>query len=67
METPLDEMVARLNIRHFRTLLTTESDEVKRATLFRLLAEEEWKLAAMRSACHANRSPTTLFDAEDPI
>ena len=39
--------VAILNIEHFRTLLTTETDESKRQTLLRLLAEEEATLAEL--------------------
>jgi len=46
-------VVARLNIDHFRQLLTTEPEGPKRQTLLRLLAEEEAKLAA----------PTKLPDA----
>ena len=43
----MDRTVARLNIEHYRKLLETETDEKKRATLTRLLAEEEAKLAAL--------------------
>jgi hypothetical protein len=43
----MDRTVARLNIEHFRKLLAQETDETKRQTLLRLLAEEEAKLAAM--------------------
>jgi hypothetical protein len=41
--------VARLNIEHFRKLLAEETDEAKRRTLLRLLAEEEAKLAALKN------------------
>ena len=41
----MDRTVADLNIAHFRKLLETETDSVKRETLQRLLAEEEAKLA----------------------
>lgn len=41
--------IARLNIAHFRKLLTNEIDQTKRATLLRLLAEEEAKLAERES------------------
>jgi hypothetical protein len=34
-----------LNIAHFKRLLSTETDPVKRQTIERLLAEEEAKLA----------------------
>ncbi len=43
----MDRTVARLNIDHFRTLLARETDESKRRTILRLLAEEEAKLAAL--------------------
>jgi hypothetical protein len=42
-----DKKVARLNIERFRKLLSTETDEAKRQTILRLLAEEEAKLAAI--------------------
>lgn len=42
---PMDRVVARLNIEHYRRLLATELDEAKRRALQRLLAEEEAKLA----------------------
>jgi len=40
----MDRTVADLNIAHFKKLLETETDSVKRETLQRLLAEEEAKL-----------------------
>jgi hypothetical protein len=43
-EAAVDKTVADLNIAHFRKLLSTEVDPVKRQTLERLLAEEEAKL-----------------------
>jgi len=42
----VDRKVARLNVEHFRKLLATETDQIKRRTLSRLLAEEEAKLAS---------------------
>jgi len=39
--------IARLNIAHFRRKLTTVQDDVTRQTIFRLLAEEEAKLATL--------------------
>ncbi|MBJ7403389.1 MAG: hypothetical protein JHD07_08865 [Bradyrhizobium sp.] len=39
-----DEFVARANIEHYRRLLQTEEDDAKRATIERLLSEEEQKL-----------------------
>ena len=41
----MDRSVARLNIEHYRRLLANETDETRRRTLMRLLAEEEAKLA----------------------
>jgi hypothetical protein len=41
----MDKTVAELNIQHFKKLLETETDPVKRQTLQRLLTEEEAKLA----------------------
>ena len=43
----MDKAVAQLNIEHYRKLLSTETDQTKRTTLQRLLAEEEAKLAAL--------------------
>ena len=43
----MDRTVARLNIEHFRNLLSKETDETKRRTILRLLAEEEAKLASI--------------------
>lgn len=40
----MDRTVADLNIVHFKKLLSTEVDPVKRQTLERLLAKEEAKL-----------------------
>jgi len=41
----MDRSVARLNIEHYRRLLAAETDETRRQTLLRLLAEEEAKVA----------------------
>jgi len=41
----MDRTVADLNIAHFKKLLETETDPVKRETLQRLLAAEEARLA----------------------
>jgi len=43
----MPKTIARLNIKHFRKLLTQETDGTKRETLRRLLAEEKAKLAAV--------------------
>lgn len=43
----MDRTIARLNIEHYRQRLSIETDEQKRQTLQRLLAEEEAKLAML--------------------
>ncbi len=43
----MDKFVARLNIDHYRKLLTIEQDAARRRELLRLLADEEAKLAAL--------------------
>lgn len=40
----MDRTVASLNIEHYKRLLATETDEQRRQTLLKLLAEEEAKL-----------------------
>ena len=44
----MDRTVARLNIEHYRRLLAKETDETRRQTIMRLLAEEEAKLHDMQ-------------------
>jgi hypothetical protein len=39
--------IARLNVEHFRHMLATESDPVKRDTIAKLLAEEEAKMRSL--------------------
>jgi hypothetical protein len=39
--------IVQLNIEHYRRLLETETDESKRQTIAKLLAEEEAKLAKL--------------------
>ena len=46
-EDPVPKTIAHLNVQHFRKLLAQETDDTKRRTLLRLLAEEEAKLAAL--------------------
>ena len=46
----MDKIVARLNIKHFRKLLTEELDQTKQQTIRQLLAEEEEKLRALWDA-----------------
>jgi hypothetical protein len=43
----MDKIVARLNIKHFRKLLTQELDQTKQQMVIRLLAEEEEKLRVL--------------------
>jgi hypothetical protein len=45
-----DTMVARLNVEHFRKILSEEIDETKRQTLLQLIAEETAKLSALSPA-----------------
>ena len=40
----MDELIAKLNIEHFKKKLDKETDEAIRQTLLTLLAEEEAKL-----------------------
>jgi hypothetical protein len=42
-----ERTITELNIRHYRKLLTTETDPGKRQTITTLLAEEETKLAGL--------------------
>lgn len=42
---PSARVIIELNIKHYRELLKTECDARKRATILKLLAEEEQKLA----------------------
>jgi hypothetical protein len=44
MEGGIERTITRLNIEHYKKLLENETDEPKRQTLLRLLAEEEAKL-----------------------
>jgi hypothetical protein len=50
MEGGIEKTVIRLNIEHFKKLLENETDESKRQTLMRLLAEEEAKLRSLAEA-----------------
>lgn len=45
----VDQTIAKLNIEHFRRLLKTETDPVKRATINHLLEEEEAKLRSINA------------------
>ena len=47
MEGGIERTVTRLNIGHYKKLLENETDETKRQTLMRLLAEEEAKLRSL--------------------
>lgn len=52
----MDRTIARLNIEHYRRLIAQETDETRRQTLQRLLAEEEAKLASLESQEKRNRT-----------
>jgi hypothetical protein len=43
----MPDWIARANIEHFKKLLETEKDPVKRSVIERELAEEEQRLAAL--------------------
>lgn len=50
MDASQDQMkisIAEMNVEHFRKLLTTDLDEVRRSTVQRLLSEEEAKLVRL--------------------
>lgn len=64
----MDRTVARLNIEHFHALLENETDAPMRSTLFRLLAEEEAKLAKFNAQPEqknlwARSTPASVSDA----
>jgi hypothetical protein len=42
-----ERTIIELNLRHYRALLTTETDPAKRQTIATLLSEEEAKLAVL--------------------
>ena len=50
----MDRFIARHNVEHFRNQLATETDDAKRRTLLRLLADEEAKLAALEDTLKRN-------------
>jgi hypothetical protein len=52
--------ISRLNIDHYRRLLATDTDESKRQTVMRLLAEEEAKLSKKIEECVPDRSNRRL-------
>jgi hypothetical protein len=47
--SPSVRMIIELNVRRYREILKTESDQSKRRTIVQLLAEEEAKLAKLSS------------------
>jgi hypothetical protein len=47
MDGGVERTVTRLNIEHYKKLLESETDEPRRQTLLRLLAEEEAKLRGL--------------------
>jgi hypothetical protein len=44
----MPDQIAKANIEHFKKLLETETDAVKRRAIEKLLAEQEAKLAALK-------------------
>ncbi len=56
----MDEMIARLNIQHFRGLLATKLDKPKREIILKLLVEEERKLQILLDASTHRKSDTNL-------
>jgi hypothetical protein len=55
-EIPLGETIVRLNIEHFRKLLSKQLDPIQRQTIARLLGEEEAKLQALEGPSRAERA-----------
>ena len=55
----MDEQIARLNIEHFKKKLAFETDEAKRQTLLKLLADEEAKLVQIRAKAKTGSNPKT--------
>ena len=53
----MDRTVAHMNIEHYRRLLAVETDEARRQTLLRLLAEEEAKLSSAKTPGHSQEKP----------
>ncbi|HSL78778.1 MAG TPA: hypothetical protein VK877_03880 [Pseudolabrys sp.] len=51
-----DQAIARHNIEHFRKLLANETEQAKRQTLLRLLAEEKARLAAAESRAREKKA-----------
>ena len=60
----MDEIIARMNIEHFRKELARETEDARRDTLSRLLAEEEAKLEAWQVS-GKRRQPSTHASASD--
>jgi hypothetical protein len=52
----IDKTVARLNVEHYRKLLASDIDDVKRRTITALLATEEAKLTASEASNEMGRS-----------
>jgi len=54
----VDRSVAHLNIERFRRLLAEETDQARRRTLMRLLAEEEAKLKGLPPSAPGSKPET---------
>ena len=61
----MDESIAKLNIEHYKKLLTFESDAAKRESVTRLLAAEEATLAKIVK--ERKRLDLALFDPLAPM
>lgn len=51
----MERTIARLNIEHYKHLLERETDEARRQTIIRLLAEEEAKLLGIADSKKSKR------------
>jgi hypothetical protein len=52
----LEKTVARLNVEHYRKLLASDIDDVKRRTITALLAAEEAKIGASEASNEIGRT-----------
>jgi len=52
------QAIAVLNVQHYRDLLRTERDTIKRATILKLLAEEEKKLKGCSQVIKKSTMPS---------
>jgi hypothetical protein len=57
--TAAAQAIAVLNVQHYRNLLKTEGDTIKRATILKLLAEEEKKLKGSYQVINKSSVPSS--------